>query len=183
MDRTAADWPEPAVAPVATRQELLQAALRRSAERGRQVTRRRLAWRWALYLLGWLLKGVVVPAVLLVAALHAWAPEQLPARLNAALPLGERAGLVAPVPVARVADAPTPMAVASASLTAASAPEPIASAPTVPDPAEPASAAEQTLRLRLDPQERAPRAPAGPTGAVRSTASAPSGAAISQEKP
>lgn len=181
MDRTAADWPEPAVAPVATRQELLQAALRRSAERGRQVGRRRLAWRWALFLLGWLLKGIVVPAVLLVGALLAWAPDQLPGWLHAVQPLDERAVPVAPVPAAPMARAP--MAGASVAQPAASVPEASASAPGPADAAESASAAEQTLRLRLDPQERAPRAPARPATAARSTASAPSGAAPSQETP
>ncbi len=179
MDRTAADWPEPAVAPVATRQELLQAALRRSAERGRQVGRRRLAWRWVQYLLGWLLKVAVLPAVLLVGALHAWAPDQLPGWLNAVLPLGERGDVVAPPPAAPVASAAMRVSPPSA----ASAPSAITSAPAPSGPADTASAAEQTLRLRLDPLERAPRAPVRPATATRSTASAPSGAAPSQETP
>ncbi|MBQ0957393.1 hypothetical protein KAK06_00350 [Ideonella sp. 4Y11] len=57
-------------ATVATSQELLRSALRRSQRRNTWVARRRLAWRWSVYLLGKALVYLGPP--LLVASLAAW---------------------------------------------------------------------------------------------------------------
>jgi hypothetical protein len=54
---------------VPSSQDLLRAALRRSAERGRQVARRRLIWRWCQWVLLKLLLWVLLPGL---AALGAW---------------------------------------------------------------------------------------------------------------
>lgn len=65
---------------VPSSQDLLRAALRRSEQRGRQVARRRLMWRWLQWALHKLLLWVALPAA---AALGAWAWW---GRSNAGLP-------------------------------------------------------------------------------------------------
>jgi hypothetical protein len=70
-------------------QELLQAALRRSAQRGRQVARRRLLLRWLLWAARGLLLWLGLP---LVGALGAWTLY-----LRSSLGLPQPAALPAPV--------------------------------------------------------------------------------------
>ena len=49
---------------VSTSRELLTNALQRSARRQGWVARRRLAWRWTLFLLGWCLRYLAPPLAL-----------------------------------------------------------------------------------------------------------------------
>jgi hypothetical protein len=94
-----------ATATVATSQELLRSALHRSQRRNIWVARRRLWWRWSVYLLG---KGLLyLGPPLLVAAAAAWWWQQSPPATGprpsappAVVPASAPAVPVPPVPAA-----------------------------------------------------------------------------------
>lgn len=112
-------------ATVATSQELLRSALRRSQRRNTWVARRRLVWRWSVYLLGRALVYLGPP--LAVASLAVWWWLH---RVD-------------------TGDAPRP---ANPAVAPAAAPTPSASAaaPAAPLAATEAVAASAPLQLRLD---------------------------------
>jgi len=135
--------------PVATSQELLRSALHRSQRRNTWVARRRLAWRWTVYLLGKVLVYLGPP--LLVASLSAWW------WLSSSHPSDTPAARAAP----EVAPAARPTPPASAAV--------IAAPPAAPESAS----ASAPLQLRLDdeslmaqPQARHRRLPSRSTEAA-----------------
>lgn len=128
--------------PVATSQELLRSALHRSQRRNTWVARRRLVWRWSVYLLG---KGLVyLGPPLLLAAGAAWWWQQSSTQ---------------PVP-----RAPVPRAPAAASTPAVPAtPLPAASTPLqlrLDDEVDLATTRARHPRLPLRPAEAASAADA-----------------------
>ncbi|MBQ0944209.1 hypothetical protein KAK07_12765 [Ideonella sp. 4Y16] len=99
---------------VATSQELLRSALQRSQRRNTWVARRRLAWRWSVFLLGKALVYLGPP--LLLASLAAWwwlraagADGAAPPARTAVTPA------VRPMPAASVAAPAVPVAPPAAS--------------------------------------------------------------------
>lgn len=93
--------------PVATSQELLRSALHRSQRRNTWVARRRLAWRWTVYLAGRGLVYLGPPLLLALAAVWWW--QQAASAPNSPMPVAAPASAPAvQTPVPAATPLPTP---------------------------------------------------------------------------